>query len=56
MCGDKRVVRSWLSPLRLVLTHEHPECCVESDIIELSRSEGDDDGIVRERRVIVDTM
>jgi hypothetical protein len=59
MCGDERVVRSWLSTLRVVLTHEHTECCVESDVIELSRSEGDDDGIIslRERWVVImDTM
>jgi hypothetical protein len=58
MCGDERVVRSWLSSLRVVLTHEHSKCCVESDVTELSRSKGDDDGIIslRERSVIMDTM
>jgi len=58
MGSDERVVRSWLPTLRVVLTHEHAECCVESDIVELSRSEGDNDGIIslRERWVIMDTM
>jgi hypothetical protein len=57
MCGNERIVRSWLSTLRVVLTHEDSECCVESDVIELSRSKCDDDGIIslRERCVIMDT-
>jgi len=58
MSGNERVVRSWLSTLCVVLAHEHSECCVESDVTELSRSEGDDDGIIslRKRWVIMDTM
>src|ERR1700679_434138 len=58
MCGDERVVRSWLSTLGVVLTHEHSECCVESDVIELSRRKSDDDRIIslREGWFIMDTM
>jgi len=58
MCGDERVVRSWLSTLGVVLTHEHPERCVDRDITELSRSESNNDGIIslRERWVIMETM